>query len=358
MPAHTIFFPAAAFYAAIAVPSWLAAMLGVGPAIPGLAFPAGHAHEMIFGFALAAVAGNQLGPTRRGLLALLVTMWAAGRVTFLACPASLAAAAANGAFAAVLAWQFVPRLTAPIRKLRNRALPATVAALCAAAVVMQATLHAGSPRLAEKTLLAAVLLLALLMLFMGGRIIAPAAAGEAYRQGENLAARVQPRIESALIVALFAAIGALAADASVVAAAALFVAAAVAAVRLVRWRLWRLAGRRDIACLAAGLAAVALALFTAARPVAAIHLITVGAMGTLTISVMSLTYARLARRAPSRQAVPAWGAALIAVATAARLGADWDAAAARALLATAAACWSAAYLALFVSFFRMRKPAR
>jgi uncharacterized protein involved in response to NO len=42
----------------------------------------------------------------------------------------------------------------------------------------------------------AVVLFAMLMVFMGGRIIAPVVAGQFYRQGHKLDARVQPRIES------------------------------------------------------------------------------------------------------------------------------------------------------------------
>lgn len=37
-------------------------MLGVTSAFPALASGTGRAHEMLFGFALAVVAGNQLGP--------------------------------------------------------------------------------------------------------------------------------------------------------------------------------------------------------------------------------------------------------------------------------------------------------
>ncbi len=181
-------------------------MLGAIPAIPGLAFPAGHAHEMRFGFALAAVAGNQLGPTQRRELATLFVAWLGARLAFLAAPQGLASAILNVAFAAILAWQLAPRLFTSAKKLRNRALPVILVTLCASAVAAQVALRLGSGPLQLAVLAIAVLLLASLMLFMGGRIIAPATAGQIHRQGGNLAARVQPRLEGALIVAMLCAV--------------------------------------------------------------------------------------------------------------------------------------------------------
>lgn len=297
MPAHLVFFPAAALYAALLVPLRLTS----------------HAHEMLFGFALAAVAGNQLGPLPRWKLALLFGAWVAARFW----------PPANAVFAVLLALQVLPRLLAPIRKWRNRALPLAVIALCIAAVL--ADLHA------------AVVLLAFLMLFMGGRILAPYAA-----------VRVQPRLEGVLVVvmslALFTLTGPL-----------LMVAGIVAAVRLFRWRLWRLRRRPDVACLAigyawvaAGLVAVGAALVAGVRPVTAMHLVTVGGMGTLTINVMALTYARLARIDPATQRLPVVATALVAAATVARV---------TDLLVPAAALWSAAYALALLAFVQVSRAA-
>src|SRR4026209_2931935 len=87
------FFLLAALGAAIAVPVWLAAYVH-GYVLPG-ALPAmvWHAHEMIYGYALAAVTGflltaipNWTGrlPLRGAPLAGLVSLWLAGRVALLA----------------------------------------------------------------------------------------------------------------------------------------------------------------------------------------------------------------------------------------------------------------------------------
>jgi uncharacterized protein involved in response to NO len=360
---HALFFPAASAYAAFALPASMASMLGLVPAVPGLAFGAGHGHEMLFGFALAVVAGNQLGPTPIGRLAALFGAWAIARVAFLAAPHSLAAALVSGAFALLLALELAPRLFGRAKKARNRALPLTLVALCASALAIQVALHLGSHRAQQGVLLVGLLLLGLLMLFMGGRIIAPAAAGQFYRQGEDLAARVQPRIEGWLIVVMLVAAAAGAVGQWAVAGACAIAAGLLAAVRMARWRLWSIAGRPDLACLglgyawlALGLAALGVAFITGQRITTALHVITIGSIGTLTINVMALTWARLARRDPARERLPLWATGLVALATAARVLADFGLADTRTLLLAAAASWSAAYLLLVVLL--VKRPGR
>lgn len=359
VPAHALLFPAAAAYAAVAIPISVAAMLGKAAALPGLAFPAGHAHELVFGFAIAAVAGNQLGPTRRSVLAVLLASWLLARAIFAAAPGHVAGALANGVFCATLAWQVAPRMLGRGKKLRNRALPAAVAALCAMGVASEITLHTRTATWA--VLFIAILLLALLMLFMGGRIVAPAAAGQMYRQGGDLKARVQPRLEAMLIACMAVAIVAAASGSRALCAGALALAAATASVRMARWRLWKLDRRADLVALAAGyawlalgLAGLAAAVATGRHIVTALHLITVGAMGTLTVNVMALTWLRLARRDAARALLPRWSTALIAIATFARVAADFTDARVPWLL-LAAGAWSLAYVILLMLFVRARR---
>ena len=359
VPAHALLFPAAAAYAAAAVPISVAAMVGLGAPLPGLAFAAGHAYELVFGFALAAVAGNQLGPMRRPVLATMLGSWVLARVLFVATPGHAAAAFANGIFCAMLAWQVAPRMLGRGKKLRNRALPATVAALCAMGVAAAITMHAQA--VPWTALFVAILLLALLMLFMGGRIVAPAAAGQMYRQGGDLKARVQPRLEAALIACMAVAIAAAASGAQALCGLALATAAAVTAVRMARWRLWTLDRRPDLWALAAGygwlalgLAALAAAVASGRHIVTALHLITVGAMGTLTVNVMALTWLRLARRDTASALLPRWSTALVALATCARITADFMQARSPWLVA-AAASWSLAYVLLLILFARAKR---
>jgi uncharacterized protein involved in response to NO len=346
VPAHRVFFPAAAAHAGLAVPWFVAALAGWAWAPPGLSLGTGHAHEMLFGFGLAAVAGNQLGPLPRTRLALLFATWLAARAAFIAAPGGLAASLANGAFAGFLAWHMLPRLASRVRRWRNRAVPVGIVALCVTALVAQGTMAMASPRTPQAALLAGVLLLSLLMLFMGGRIIAPASP-----------VRVQPRLEGALIVLMAIALPATVLGAAQLAGVALLACAALATWRLARWRPWSFTGRRDLACLAvgyawlaAGLGAIGGALLAGARPTLALHVVTIGAMGTLTVNVMALTWARLARRDPGRLVLPSLATAFVALANAARLAADADPARRMAWLLAAAAAWSGAWLLLLACF--------
>jgi uncharacterized protein involved in response to NO len=292
---------------------------------------------MLFGFALAVVAGNQLGPSKGARIALLFAVWIGARAAFLAAPASLPALAANAAFAALLAVQVAPRLLRTAKKWRNQALPAVLIGLCVAA----AALHVR----------AAVMLFAMLMLFMGGRILAPMVAGQLQRQGTPLAARVQPRLEAALLIAMSAAVAAtLLPGARWLLASSCAAAGGLAAVRILRWRLWVVRSRPDLLCLASGYAWLALGLiaFGAAvalgRPLSpAIHVITVGALGTLTFNVMALSWLLVKRLDPARSVLIPVGTALLAAATISRVLAAIQP---QAWLLAAALLWSAAYAVL------------
>jgi len=359
-----VFFPLATTYAIFVLPASVLAMLGLAPAFPALASGTGHAHEMLFGFALAVVAGNQLGPIATKRLALLVGLWMAARLAFLMAPQSIAAAATNIAFAALLAVQLAPRLFGSAKKWRNQALPLVLTAICGRAVVLELALGFDFLAAQRATLAVAVLLFAALMLFMGGRIIGPTAAGHFHRQGGKLGARVQPRLEGGLLVALAIAIVASAvgtAPAAVaLAAAATCVAGVLAFIRLLRWRLWDLRGRPDLLCLAAGYGWLAaglllygLALAAGRHETAALHLVTVGALGTLTLNVMLMTWSLKARVDPSRSTVPIWATLLIGLAALARAFAGLGIGEPRALLLGAALCWSGAFALLLVRLMRL-----
>jgi uncharacterized protein involved in response to NO len=346
-------------HAAIVLPASVLAMTGSTRMVDGLADPLLHAHEMLLGFALAVVAGNQLGTLRGRFVVAMLLLWIGARAAMLIAPWSLIAAALNAAFAATLAFRAVPRLLGAAKKWRNRALPAVIAGLCVAAAGWQIAHQAGDAGVPRTLVLATVLLFATLMLFMGGRIIAPAIAGQLYRQGGRLDARVQPRLEAALLVSggLAAAIAAVPGMMGVCAMAAI-VAGILALVRMGRWRLWALQRRPDLLCLSAGygwlgigLVVLGAAIAGGRHETAAIHLITVGALGTLTFTVMATLWLAKFRRPPARSMLIVCGTALIAGSTAFRvLGAfhpePW--------LLVSAACWSAAYSVLLALFWRVR----
>lgn len=354
-------------------------MLGMIRVFPGLATPAGHAHELLFGFALAVVAGNQLGSKARSSLALLAALWFLARVAFLFFPGSALAVGANAGFPALLAWHLAPRLFFSAKKWRNKSLPVVLTAICGSAIAYLYVAHGAAVSVAAeqssyRVLLAAVALFSLLLLFMGGRLIAPVVAGQLHRQGIHMVARVQPRIEAALIIVMTVATLAIVADgtpraaasgwAARMAGAAMIVAGLLAALRMARWQLWRVRGRADVLCLAAGYAwlAAGLVLLGAAHggmglsrydETVALHVITIGSLGTLTLNVMAMTWLLRARRDPASTRLPVVATLLLAVAAVVRVSAGAGPLEPRTMLVAASLCWSGAFAMLLVLLLRV-----
>src|SRR5690606_36501716 len=188
-------------------------------------------------------------------------------------------------------------------------------------------------------------------LFFGGRLIVSS--------GVPLRARVQPRVEAALLLSMIAAIVATALDpAGRLAGALLLVAGVLAFVRVLRWEPW---GKGvELLCLGAGYAwlAVGLLLLGASRafdvgapPVVATHAITIGALGTLTTHVMARV--RLLRLRVPRSARAPWLLAIAAAMSAAAL-LRMIGAARPSWLFAAAGCWSLAELLLLALLIRDR----
>lgn len=137
-----------------------------------------------------------------------------------------------------------------------------------------------------------------------------------------------------------------------------------AAVRVCRWRLWRCRGRPDLAglgigyaWLAAGLVLMGVALALDSRLFTnAVHAVTIGALGSLTISVMARTRLRRAKREPARAGGIPLAVGLIGIAALARITAPAWPVGVWYVYWTAAASWSLAYLLLLRLLLRV--PAR
>lgn len=297
--ANTVFFPAALLYAALILPLSVLALVGVMPAPPGLLTAGGHAHEMLFGYALAVVAGYLLGPQSVRWVLGLFACWLAARVTFLFAPESVAAFVISGVFAALVAGRIMPRFLKSAKKWRNKTVAPVVGALAVCATAA-AWLVGTEPGPAWMALHLTVLLLAMLLFFMGGRIIAPAMAGYIMKGGGSMPHRVQPKVEGAVLILLGIAIvltPVQSAWSARIAGAALTAAGGLTGFRWWRWRPWRCLRRPDLVTLlsgylwlALGLILMGLAHFIPAIPArAATHAITAGALGTLTLTVMMRT---------------------------------------------------------------------
>ncbi|WP_313304233.1 NnrS family protein [Stutzerimonas balearica] len=356
------FFPAAALHAALILPLSVLSLLGLLPALPGLLTPAAHAREMLFGYGLAVVAGYLLGPQPRPLIAALLAGWLLARLGHLFWPDGPLGPLASALFAAGLAWRVVPRFLGAAKKWRNQMVAPTVAGLALLSAVM-AWFHL--VQLPANLRLAALMLFAGLLFFMGGRIIAPALAGHAQSQGRRLEARVQPQLEGAVLLLLA---GALLLAFSPwplprrVAGGLLCASALLSAIRLVRWQPWHCRTRNDLLAPLLGYAWLALGLLLLGAPLSAghepptplLHALTVGALGTLSFSVMARTW--LTQRFRDANARP-WiypFALCISLAALIRLLAP----ASPAALAFAAGSWSLAFLALATLFWRSRGQRR
>ncbi len=352
------FFPAAALYAAVAVPLSLYGMFSEAHPIPAFGTPIGHGHELLFGYALAVAAGFLVHNVSAGRVWLLFGLWVAARGSYWVWPQSLEATAANVGFALLLAATVTPKMMKGAKKLRNKALGPAVVAIALTLAAFHFALLNESAAIPYVALQEAVLLFALLMLFMGGRIIAPAIAVASERAGRRLEARIQPRIEGALLTLMLAAIVAAAYPAGRPVAGALLLAAAVlTTARLVRWRIWRCRARPDLLCLSAGYAWLATGLWLLGGSwsiggigaTTAIHALTVGALGTLTTSVMARVRYLRAKRDPATMRVLPSITILIALAAGLRIGAGG----AESLLWLAALCWSTGFVLLAHALFRV-----
>lgn len=359
--AEKVFFPAAAVYGGAAVPLSVHGMLSGSPLPPGFATVAGHAHELLFGFALAVAAGFLINRTSTARLTGLFTLWLLARALHTTMPGSTLAFAANAAFAVMLAWLTVPQFLRGAKKWRNKAIAPILLGLCAMAALFHVAGLSTLTWLPFLALQQAVLLLTLLMLFMGGRIIAPAVAGAIERAGGQLEARVQPRMEGALLLLMAGVIATVAIPGGEPVAGVLALSTAlVATVRLLRWRLWAAAGRPDLWCLGmgygwliAGLGLLALAWLTPLLPQGtATHAITVGALGTLTTGVMARVRLNRARKNPAASRIIPLMALLMGSAALVRLLVPADVPG----LALASGLWSLAMAALVVLLLRV--PAR
>lgn len=296
------FYLLAAISAALSVPLWALQFAG---ALPGayLQGPAWHAHEMIFGYTLAVIVGflftagrnwsGQPTPTGPALMA-LAALWLAGRVLVLT-PWAVAAALATVAFPLAAAWGLARALRRGGNR-NNDFFVALLVALGAAAGVVHAVLRGWLVLPGNLGQQAALDLVLFMMVLMGGRVIpgfsnngAPGTDAQRHPGVERLALAAP-----LLLLALDLLDGVPGWRAPAVAAGVAAAAAVVHAERLRRWHPWRTRKVPLVWVLHAAylwipvhlaLRAGAAAGLWSAGP--ALHALTVGAIGTLTLAMMT-----------------------------------------------------------------------
>jgi uncharacterized protein involved in response to NO len=293
------FYLLASVFAALSVTLWTCEYAGYLPA-SYLRGPVWHGHEMLFGYTLAVVTGflftavrNWTGqPTPTGaLLAAYAALWVAGRVLVLT-PYAWAAALANAAFPLAVA----VGIGIPLVRSGNRRNYFFIALLVLLGLAMLAV-HLSFlgmlawPRLAS--LQAGLDVVLFIMAVMGGRVI-PMFTNNGVPGAKATRNSLVEKLALGGVLALFAA-DLVQAPTIMVAVLALAVAAAHAT-RLYMWEPWRTKSAPLVWILHAGygwivvylvLRAVAMLGFIA-EPLA-IHALTIGAIGGLTIGMMTRT---------------------------------------------------------------------
>ncbi|MCR9078895.1 MAG: NnrS family protein [Hyphomonadaceae bacterium] len=299
------FFLLGAIWAAIAVPLWIAVYVHGPGAVPvniGLVW---HTHEMVFGYGSAIVAGFLLTaipswtkrpPIAGGLLAILVLLWCAGRIFYLLMPQpSLVSAAVESSFLLALA-VLVGREILVSRNTRNLKVAMAVFLFAAA----NAAFHVSVTRvggLPQGAIDAGLAVLLWLILLVGGRIVPSFTRNWLAKHRPGALPVVFGRYDALVLVISGAALAAwLVSDVHLIVGGLLTLAGLMNAIRLYRWRGWRTVGEPLVLILHVGYAWAVIGLLGlglhALMPdivprLASIHALGTGAIGVMTLAVMT-----------------------------------------------------------------------
>lgn len=297
------FFLGAAIWGAMAMVLWIVEVslgLGLGGASGGGAW---HAHEMLFGYTSAALAGflltaipnwtGRLPVSGRPLLGLFA-LWTAGRLALL-WPSALgevAAVAIDASFLPVL-FLICAREIVAGRKWKDLKVLAALFALASA----NGFFHYGNIVLGEVALPSRLAIGAYMMLIMiiGGRILPSFTSNWLKKRGSTrMPASYDQFDTAALLVALVALLAWTTRPDDPITGLVCMSAAILHGIRLFRWRGWATAAEGLVlvlhlayAFVVLSLLALAAAAFELLDPVAALHVATVGSIGTMTLAVMT-----------------------------------------------------------------------
>jgi uncharacterized protein involved in response to NO len=356
------FFFLAGLWAVAALPLSFAAVQGWIAPPTALAAVSWHYHEMLFGYAAASVAGflltavpNWTGglPLRGGPLLGLAALWVLGRL-------AVATSGWIGPWVAALAdLLFLAALAAVVlreivvgRNWRNGPVGAAVVLL----LLCNALFHAEALGLAALDGLSArggIAVIVVLLSLIGGRIVPSFTRNWLARRGdERLPAPLGRFDQISLLTAILALASWIAVPSGSVTGVLAALAAALNLVRLLRWRglatlaeplVWVL--HVGYLWLPLGLALLAVSIWWPVLPQSgAVHALTTGAVGTMTLAVMSR--ATLGHTGRALTAGPGLTAAyaLVSLTTVARVAAPLSGDIADVLLGTAAVAWTGAFL--------------
>ena len=365
------FFLLAGIWAAAVIIVWGSALAGFAPLEPGPGLLFWHSHEMLFGFAAAAMSGFLLTavpswtggqPIQGWRLGCFVAFWLAGRIGIAAAPwlGMVVAAILDLAFLTLMALY----LFNEIRRSGNwRNLPVAVLITLFAAsnwLVHWQALGGDAPVVDGHRL--AVLTLALLLALIGGRIVPSFPFNWLRRNGiETSPAKVGLIDKLAIGLLILTVVAVISAPQSPLTGALAVLTAVLHLARLLRWRGWQTLREPLVwvlhlgyLWLVAGLLLLGAAGLGGLVPEnAALHALTMGAFGTMISAVM--TRASLGHTGRALHAGPGTLAIyiLVTLAAAARVSAPFLEEQAASMLGFAALCWAGGFGLFSVLYFRV-----
>jgi uncharacterized protein involved in response to NO len=297
------FFLLAGLYGALAVPLWLGfytGWIGLEAALPPTLW---HGHEMLFGYGAAVLAGFLLtatpgwagtAPVRGPALAGLSALWLAGRLGMaLGAQVPGLAAAIDLAFLPALMVAISPALQSAAR--RNLVFLPMLAALTSANLATHLEALGALAGIGSRPLVAALDLFVVMIGLMGGRIVPVFTANALKARGQPASVRTSALLDRLAIASLVAVLLADLIGAPLLAGTVALLAALLNGLRMTGWAttrilreplLWVL--HLGYVWLVAGLAWKGLmTLLSFAPPSEGLHGLAVGAIGTMTLAVMT-----------------------------------------------------------------------
>ncbi|HEY7764227.1 MAG TPA: NnrS family protein [Aestuariivirgaceae bacterium] len=361
-------FLGAAIWAIVAVALWSASVAGLWPLGGGYGALPWHAHEMLFGYGSAVVAGflltavpNWTGslPIAGWRLAFLFLIWCLGRLAFLVIDTL------EPVTAAIIEGLFLPLLLVAVarevvvgRNWRNLPPLALVTLLAAGNIAFHADILTGGA--AGLGLRIGVVALVALIVLIGGRITPSFTHNWLMRAGSSKLPAPFGLLDKLATVTAGAALGVwVVGPAAPMTALLFFAAASLVALRLARWqgiRVWR---EPLLVVLHVGYAFVPVGFFLGAVSIlwpaallgtAALHAWTVGAVGLMTLGVMTrATRGHTGREQTASMMTVAIYTAMFAAACL-RIAAGFFPLAYLTLLELSAALWVAAFTLFLIEY--------
>lgn len=343
---HRLFFAAATTQAMLSVILWIFAPPD------GAAAATWHAHELLFGYVPAVIAGFLFAKVSSPISLLVLLLWVVARAAWFFPVSPLIVAGLSISATAAIMVISARSFLRGVKQARNFVFPCLMLLLLSCEIVSQVHVLGLAKELSRGAILLAMYIVVSLILIMGGRIAGAAISGLNQRVGGM---RIAPRLGLERITPILVggvAITMVAEVSPILLTACAWLAAAVICRRLLDWLptmrlagpdLWGLVASQLF--IASGLAGIGLQTFSPDMSVVGpLHLMTIGGIGIATVTMMLKTAVQRERRAPDRYLITA-AVLLLGFAAVSRAMGDGTGPAAYAFAATA---WSVAMVCCLV----------